>query len=561
MLNKLIAVASLSLVVKCASVPRSDAGTQKYATWLNFGEDLLDGHDGLTPHPTQPFLYGQPLYPITVDGNGREQFEGHLSYYEGRYWLHAATWGCGKVWVYAAPPPNSSYPIVTPQAPGDYGEDGNCGVKTFSSPDMTNWTLENFYQPESANVTKPLVRYSAATGQYVMFMGGPATSFYVTTGPSPAGPWADPPSLLQGEHLSHDFDIAQDANGTHYIVSDIFEGIDLTPTGVLAVPVWPIWVQELAPNLTSTVGTNSTVQLVRTAAQLLNNTDGGSQGLSLEAIGFFYNEDFDMWYIIAGKTCQNCDGYIYYLYSKNGPFGPYEDGGYISGDGCGGQNKGVMQLPSVGGSSFYAGNLLYRTSATDLVYNASIWHADNSQAIASANYYPFKYSSDGLLLPLECEASFQLPLAPNITETPSPPKQYQPDCRIRNWQNITVTFDHPKNVTEMEFPVFQRTDNLGPTSNAGYKMDGPLEVTFNFANGSSWTQAWLASNISWTPQKVHVDLDGASVSSIVMGTNATNGCYGTLVEENEGGSTYCGKNLVTGVVDSTPKAQLYVYKY
>jgi len=65
---------------------------QKYATWLNFGDDLLDGHDGLPTHPTQPFKYGQPLYPITTDGDGREQFEGHITYYEGKYWLHAATW-------------------------------------------------------------------------------------------------------------------------------------------------------------------------------------------------------------------------------------------------------------------------------------------------------------------------------------------------------------------------------------------------------------------------------------------------------------------------------------
>lgn len=126
-----------------------------------------------------------------------------------------------------------------------------------------------------------------------MIMGGAPTSFYVTTGPTPAGPWADPPSILGGAHLSHDFDIAEDANGTHYIVTDIFEGILRSPTGSLTIPEWPIWVQRLAPNLTSTVNSSSTVSQIRTAQELIDDPAGGSQGLTLEAIGFFYNADYD----------------------------------------------------------------------------------------------------------------------------------------------------------------------------------------------------------------------------------------------------------------------------
>jgi len=178
-------------------------------------------------------------------------------------------------------------------AHGSIGEDGNCGIKTFSSPDLTNWTLRDFWQPTSVNVTKPVVRHSKATDQYVMIMGGAPTSFYVTTGPTPAGPWADPPSILGGAHLSHDFDIAEDANGTHYIVTDIFEGILRSPTGSLTIPEWPIWVQRLAPNLTSTVNSSSTVSQIRTAQELIDDPAGGSQGLTLEAIGFFYNADYD----------------------------------------------------------------------------------------------------------------------------------------------------------------------------------------------------------------------------------------------------------------------------
>jgi len=204
---------------------------------------------------------------------------------------------------------------------------------------------------------------------------------------------------------------------------------------------------------------------------------------------------------------------------------------------------------------------LYRTSPTDLFYNGTVWHADNNQAIASTNFYPFKYNSDGTLKQFDCEATVQIPLAANITKSPKAPEQYQPDCRIRNWRNVTVTFDKAQTMDVLEFPVFQRTDNLGPTALAGYKMDGPLDVMLTFENGTTLTSSWAASNVSWTPQKISIDVGNASVSSITMGTNATNGCYGNLVGENQGGVTYCATNLVTKKDEKADKAQLYIYKY
>ena len=111
----LLAIACLDLVV----------GQQNYATWLNWGtNDLLDGQNGMPPSAIQPWKYGQPLYPVTTEGNGREQVEGHLSYYAGKYYLYAATWGCGTVNVFSSIPsdqPSASRPSPY-QAPGDYGK-------------------------------------------------------------------------------------------------------------------------------------------------------------------------------------------------------------------------------------------------------------------------------------------------------------------------------------------------------------------------------------------------------------------------------------------------------
>ena len=549
-----------------------------YATYINFGqEDLLDGNDGLQPHPTQPLKYGPLLYPIDDVGNGRQQFEAHVTHYEGKYWMHSASWGCGHVWVWANAPPDVGYPATPNQAPGDYGRcsnmtlrlirvgsDGNCGILTYSSADLTSWTLEDYFQPNilSANVTKPVVRYSDATSSYVMFMGGAPTSFWVSTGPTPAGPWSDPPVLVEGPNLSHDFDIAQGPDGSQYILCDPFQGSIRTPTGVLDVPLWPLWVMKLAPDLLSVVNTTETVHQIRTPQELLANTAGGPSGLDLEATGFFYNPKYDTWYITAGYTCQNCAGYIYYLYSHSGPYGPYKDGGFLTLDGCGGQNKGVMRLPSSAGDIFLAGNLHYRTGPTNLIYNGTVWHADNNQAASSTNFFPFEYEEDGRLKPLQCSKEVHIPLF-GISESPAAPTQSQLDCSVRNWQNVEVSYDSPQAMTSLEFPVYQRTDNLGPTTNAGYKLDGPLYISLGYADGQWETFTYQSSNISWAPAKVSLmsTTNSTLVKEIVLSTNATNGCYGNLVVPNQGDSSYSTKNAATGECKTAGKAELYVYQW
>jgi hypothetical protein len=111
-----------------------------------------------------------------------------------------------------------SYPSIPMYSSGDHGADCNCGIKSFSSEDLTNWQLEDFYQPSAtvANVTKPVVRYSKAGVEYVTFMGGNAvtSNFLYATFRSPGGPWYNPPSLMQVNHIGHDFDIAVGLDGS-----------------------------------------------------------------------------------------------------------------------------------------------------------------------------------------------------------------------------------------------------------------------------------------------------------------------------------------------------------
>lgn len=543
-------------VLLASSVAVADTqSSTAYATYINFATtDILNGDDGLPPHPLQGLPYGYPTYPITVDGNGREQVEAHLTFFEGKYWMHAATWGCGgSLFVYSHALTSNTYPPIPVYPPGDYGEDGNCGIKTYSSVDFTNWVQEDFYQPSItvANVTKPVVRYSNATGKYVMYMGGNGfNNFFYATSDSPAGPWSNPPSIMQGTNINHDFDVAVGPDGTHYMVSDTFVGVNTRPDQ-WSVPVWDIWIHQLAPNLTATI--DSTAVRIRTAQQLL------AQNLTLEAVGFFYHDGH--YYINFGFTCQNCAGYIYNYHSTS-PFGPYADGGFISQDGCGGQNKGANVLPSPDGPVVLAGNLGYRTGPTDLVFDGQLWHADNHQAASSTYFFPLEFNADHTLKNYTCPATIRVPLATNVTASPPPPVPFRLDCRVRNWQSVRAVYDLPKPAgTTLEFDVWQRTDNLGPTTNAGPVLDGPLGVTLDFASGPSASFSWAASNVSWVPAKISLDVGGGrQLTGITLTTNATNGCYGTLAEPRvEKGSKY-GK-VVNGMFTESPGAQLYVYQF
>jgi hypothetical protein len=553
-----ILVASLHLYqVACTFLEETP-----YATYINFAAtDILDGDDGLTPHPMQPLPYGKPTYPTTMDGNGREQIEAHLSYFEGKYWMHSATWGCGGSLFSYGRISSMNYPRIPTYPSGDYGADGNCGIKSFSSEDFTNWQLEDFYQPSTtvANVTKPVVRYSKASGEYVMFMGGNAinSNFFYATSKSPGGPWSNPPSLMQGNHISHDFDIAVGPDGTHYMVADVIANTTTSDN----VPGWDIWVHQLAPDLKSTAS-NKTSVLVRTAQALWKD-----QQLTLEAVGFFYHDGF--WYLTWGETVQNGAGYVYYHYARN-PLGPWTDGGFLSIDGCGAQNKGVNVLPSSQGPVILAGMLGYRTSPTNYVTQGSpinngahVWHADNHQAASSTYFFPIEFNEDHTLKNWTCPRSIKVPLADTAKAQPEEPIPYQLDCRIRNWQDVRVIIDPPRKGSMLEIPVWQRTDNLASTMNAGPILDGFLNIQVELLEGRGTVIReffWPASNISWAPTMVSMNVTGSSIMGITLSTNATNGCFGTMVQPK-----IEAKNLYSVVVKGaqgyekvSPKAELYI---
>ncbi|KAI0020515.1 hypothetical protein F4780DRAFT_791609 [Xylariomycetidae sp. FL0641] len=220
-----------------------------------------------------------------------------------------------------------------------------------------------------------------------------------------------------------------------------------------------------------------------------------------------------------------------------------------------------------GGEVVVAGALGYRTGPTDYAYRPGahgyLWHADNQQAASSTYFFPLGFDAgDHTVRGYTCPARVRIPLAASAASSspPAPVPPFQLDCRVRNWRSVV------------------RTDNLGPTRNAGPRLDGPLRVAVTFADadgGGTREYAWAPSNvISWSPRKIALDVGvGRAVARIELSSNASNGCYGTMVEprkeeqgdaDSRGGGGGGGRSrygaVVLGEFTEQPKAQLYVYQ-
>lgn len=94
-----------------------------------------------------------------------------------------------------------------------------------------------------------------------------------------------------------------------------------------------------------------------------------------------------------------------------------------------------------------------------------------------------EFNSDHKLKNISCAPSIKVPLATNVTASPAPPTAFRLDCRVRNWQSIQAVYSAPKRGRTIEFYVWQRTEKLGPTANAGPMLDGLLNVTLEFLDG------------------------------------------------------------------------------
>ncbi|KAK8124247.1 uncharacterized protein PG998_000006 [Apiospora kogelbergensis] len=488
-----------------ATVAPRNSSDNVYATYHNNVEDLLDSQDGIPVHPVDYQASGKLATAVDQDGNGLEQVEAHLSYYE------------------------------------------------------------DFYLPPELTITptKPVVRYSNATNQYVMLLGNQQlTDLAYLVSKSPAGPFSGPssaaPGVLSGANIGHDFDIALGPDGTYWLLTDTMGKATLPIDGSGKYPTtvgitWDVVVQKLNPDLTSVPApSDATFRLVRSATEL------AALDLSLEACSFFYHDGY--YYMIFGQTCQNCAGFIYYLYSKDNPLGPYTDGGFLRTDGCGAQNKGTSVLPTAHGEVVVGAALAYRSSPTSVTLNGLVGHANNNQALSQTFYYPLEFNADHTIKPWTCPAKVQIPLAANVTEQPHEPPQYQLDCRVRNWQSIEVVFDPPRDASNISFPVYQRNDDVSPAFTPAI-IDGPLEITLQYDDASSSSHVFRPLDVSWAPSKINIAPQKSKVGKIRMSTNATTGCFGYIVQPKASDDLSLASVDTYGNRRETPTAQVYFYSF
>ncbi|KAK5951411.1 hypothetical protein OHC33_007467 [Knufia fluminis] len=214
LLYTLAAIVGWSQVIQCLPT----ASGIPYATIRNFvTTDILNGDDGMPPSPDAPLSYGKPVLHVDTDGNAIEEHNGRLFYYNDQYYMFAEKWACGRFSFFLGNvtgdyPRNQNFP------PGDYGVKG--------SP------------------TKPKLLYSSATGKYVLWLKagnelGFTGGLYYLTADSPTGPWSNA-TVATGDHLAHDFDIAQGEDGSHYIVTDAFRGNFDPESAGGSLPMWDV---------------------------------------------------------------------------------------------------------------------------------------------------------------------------------------------------------------------------------------------------------------------------------------------------------------------------------
>ncbi|KAI0024074.1 glycosyl hydrolase [Xylariomycetidae sp. FL0641] len=544
LLRTLVATSSLWTTVLAAE-------GAKHGIIHNFAsEDILDGDDGLPPNELVPLSYGKPVVHVSTEGNMVEEHNGQIAYLDGRYYMYSDAWACGKLSYFPTVLPGYDAPTTYPD--GDYG--GLCGHVVHSSADLTTWRYETRFELAGMNASqKPQCAWNAARGKYVLtYTSGAASNLdftggvFFSEGDTPLGPWSDP-TVIEGDHLSHDYDIVVDNDtDTSYIVTDVFSGDYDEATGA---PLWDLYIQQLKPDFSGVVG---------------NSTDANATHLILpaadfEAIGAVYvNGSF---YITGGPTCGNCAAAIQ-VTSAPALTGPWTPLANLSSDGCTGQNKGATLLPTADGTDAVLGAVWgYRTNPTSLHPNGSVVHGDNSQAISSTYWFPYEFGDDGALLPLTCAQTTEFPLADSSVAQPSSPPPYQPDCRVRNTSSLRQVFaPEASNKTTLRFPVFQKVDELGPYAIAGPDLNAPLDIRVEYQAGAVETHSFPASNVSWAPQLVDIPLNSKkALRSVQLSTTADNGCYGVLVEPSEGAGGWYGV-LRGNATQAAPRAKMYVYQ-
>ncbi len=450
---------------------------------------------------------GQQVTRFDTDGNAIDAHDGEIQYFNGTYYLYGTSYTCGFKYLSL-----------------NYNQTPFCGFKVYSSTDLRNWKFERLlfdpstWQGQDSNKNCPnigcfrphiLARPATAGGGYVLWFNIAAEmSYWVMESSSPAGPFTNP-KLAQNVHYTWNGDEALflDDNGAAYLIHTNYN------TGI--PEVGDLVIEKLNASFTDSVG------------EMINTGFEGEAPTLIKRNGTYF--------LIYSHNCPYCSGTpTRYLFSSS-INGPWQDGGIINPNSCGGQPTYVATLNG------------------EYLYMSDLWHSSTPPGTIFANqglgnYYwgPLTFDSSNKPV-LSCQS---------VPSTDS----FVSACDIGG-KELMQTFK-PANsgqLAAVDFVTFQSGPQSRPDSKDG-SLDGSvlpnadLSVQVVKLNGNQPALPALASfsvssrkttdgyltppgKIDFAPNKISLPLNvaveaGQEYGLLLKSNIITAGCYGYAYNEN-----------------------------
>jgi beta-xylosidase len=304
-----------------------------------------------------------------IDNDGRriDAHDGEIRDFGGVYYLYGTNYECGFAWR-------------TPGTPF-------CGFASYASPDLLHWsdngplfdattpTWQQRCDGSTYGCFRPHVVFNRTTSQYVLWINGydGKIGYHVFQGATPEGPFAEvalPTLAVNGAAPTvgvnnGDENLFVDDDGTGYITyTDWRSGGDIV-------------VEELDRDLLSGTGRFTRLGLSHT-----------------EAPSLFRRQD--VYYLVySDPNCGFCSGTGSSYMTAASPLGPWQPGGRISSDSCGGQPTNVATFE--------------RDGVRTYLYQSDLWrNGEPNQALANYYWGPLSFDSRGAIARLRCLKAFAI---------------------------------------------------------------------------------------------------------------------------------------------------------
>lgn len=282
---------------------------------------------------------GRQAVKFDTDGNAIDAHDGEIQYFNGAYYLYGTSYGCGFKYLSM-----------------NYNQTPFCGFKVYSSADLRNWKFERLlfdpsaWQGQTLEKNCPnigcfrphvLQRPANAGGGYVLWFNiAREKSYWVMESSSPAGPFANP-HLAQNVHFTWNGDEALflDGDNTAYLVHTNYN-TNLPEVGDLVI-------EKLNAGFTDSTG------------EMVNTGFEGEAPTLIKRNGIYY--------MLYSHNCPYCSGTATRYVFASSINGPWQDGGIINSNSCGGQPTYVATLNG------------------EYLYMSDLWHASTPPGTIFSN--------------------------------------------------------------------------------------------------------------------------------------------------------------------------------